>query len=68
MFDMRKGKRPSYSTAMPPDKAAQFYDLFIKKTKDKYDKVKSGVFGANMKVELINSGPVTLILDSSKKP
>jgi D-tyrosyl-tRNA(Tyr) deacylase len=64
--DSRAGKRPSFSTSMPSDKAAEFYDDFIKRFKESFSSLKCGVFGADMKVELINSGPVTILLDSSK--
>ncbi len=64
--DCRKGKRPGYSKAAPPDRAEQLYSLFVKRCKDTGLTVKTGVFGAMMDVELCNSGPVTLLLDSSK--
>ncbi len=64
--DARKGRRPSYSSAMPPEKARVFYDSFFELCKSRYHKVESGVFGANMKVKIINSGPVTIMLDSSR--
>ena len=64
--DSRKGKRPSFSTSMPPAEALQFYDNFIKHFKENFPSVKCGVFGADMEVSLVNSGPVTIILDSSK--
>jgi len=64
--DARKGKRPSFSTSMPPTEALQFYDRFINRFKENFSSVKSGVFGADMQVSLVNSGPVTIMLDSSK--
>ncbi len=64
--DVRKGKRPSYSEAMPPEQASVMYEKFISEFRLKYPKVKSGIFGADMKVSLVNSGPVTILLDSSK--
>jgi D-tyrosyl-tRNA(Tyr) deacylase len=64
--DARAGKRPSFSTSMPSNEAALFYDNFINKFKESFNSLKCGVFGANMEVSLINSGPVTIILDSSK--
>ena len=64
--DARKGKRPSFSTAMPPAEALLFYDGFISRFKENFSPVKSGVFGADMEVSLVNSGPVTIMLDSSK--
>lgn len=64
--DARKGKRPSFSASMPPAEAKQFYDDFISRFRENFDPVKCGMFGADMEVSLINSGPVTIILDSSK--
>ena len=64
--DCRKGKRPSYSDAAFPDKAEKLYDLFIEKCRQLNIPVETGVFGAMMEVELVNSGPVTLLLDSKK--
>ncbi|MCP4130296.1 MAG: D-tyrosyl-tRNA(Tyr) deacylase [bacterium] len=62
--DVRKGKRPSYTSAMPPDRASEFYDRFVEQFRSKYEKVGSGEFGAHMKVSLVNSGPVTILLES----
>ncbi|HPS58811.1 MAG TPA: D-aminoacyl-tRNA deacylase [Spirochaetota bacterium] len=62
--DARKGRRPSFSDAMPPSEAAKFYDAFIEKFRSAYSKIESGVFGADMDVSLVNSGPVTIMLDS----
>lgn len=64
--DARKGRRPSYSNAMPPDKAVQFYSDFLEICKLRYEKIKWGIFQADMKISLINSGPVTILLDSSR--
>ena len=64
--DSRKGKRPSFSSSMPPAEARIFYDDFIKRFKENFSSLKCGVFAADMEVSLINSGPVTIILDSSK--
>ncbi len=64
--DSRKGKRPSFSTSMPPAEAKIFYDDFISRFSDNFTSLKSGVFAADMDVSLVNSGPVTIILDSSK--
>ena len=60
----RKGRRPSFIDAANPQKGNDFYELFIKLLKDKNIKVETGVFGAMMDVELTNSGPVTIIVDS----
>ena len=62
--DCRKGKRPSFSSAGKPDYANEMYEKFIKLLKEKNLKVESGRFGADMKVELLNDGPVTIIIDS----
>jgi len=64
--DSRKGKRPSFSTSMPPAEALQFYNNFVNRFRENFGSLKCGVFGADMEVSLVNSGPVTIILDSSK--
>lgn len=64
--DARKGKRPSFSEAMPPQEASCFYDNFIRAFSEKFGNVKSGIFGADMEVSLTNTGPVTIMLDSHK--
>jgi D-tyrosyl-tRNA(Tyr) deacylase len=64
--DCRKGRRPSYSHAAPPDQAEKLYELFIRETAELGIPVSSGKFQAMMDVELINQGPVTLLLDSEK--
>jgi len=62
--DTRKGKRPSYVKAADSDTANILYRLFIQKIKDRQFPVAEGVFGAHMYVELINDGPVTIMIDS----
>jgi D-aminoacyl-tRNA deacylase len=62
--DCRKGRRPSYAGAAPPEEAKETYDLFVEEVRKKGVPVRTGVFGAMMHVELINDGPVTLIVDS----
>ncbi len=64
--DCRKGRRPSYSHAAPPDQAEKLYELFIRETAELGIPVSSGKFQAMMDVELINQGPVTLLIDSEK--
>jgi D-aminoacyl-tRNA deacylase len=62
--DCRKGRRPSFSDAMRPEEARQFFDLFVRKARESVGQVESGVFQASMDVSLVNAGPVTIILDS----
>lgn len=64
--DCRKGKRPSFTSAGKPDYANMMYEKFIKVLNEKGFNTQHGVFGADMKVELLNDGPVTLLLDSKK--
>ncbi len=61
--DASKGNRPSYINAMNGENAVKLYDLFCEKLNDKII-TKKGVFGADMKVSLINDGPTTIIIDS----
>ena len=64
----KKGNRPSYIKAARPEKAIPLYEYFIEKLKTASDsKVASGVFGADMKVSLINNGPVTISIDSKNR-
>src|SRR5262249_43985501 len=62
--DCRKGKRPSFIEAAPPSIAIPLYEAFINSVKALGIRVAEGRFGADMKVELVNDGPVTLIVDS----
>ncbi|MEA5084556.1 MAG: D-aminoacyl-tRNA deacylase [Lachnospiraceae bacterium] len=64
--DARKGRRPGYSTAAAPSEAEGMYTRFIEKALELPMKVKSGIFQADMKVELMNDGPITILLDSEK--
>ncbi|WP_282123036.1 D-aminoacyl-tRNA deacylase [Algibacter mikhailovii] len=64
----KKGNRPSYIKAAKPDVAIPLYQRFIKQLEQDLGKsVQTGEFGADMKVELINDGPVTIIMDSKNK-
>jgi D-tyrosyl-tRNA(Tyr) deacylase len=64
--DCRKGRRPSFTDAAPPGEAQRLYDYFVETSRNRGLKVATGVFQALMEVELVNSGPVTILLDSSK--
>lgn len=64
--DCRKGRRPGYSAAAPPEIAEPLFDRFIEKVKELGIRAASGQFGAMMDVKLVNDGPVTLLLDSDK--
>ncbi len=61
--DINKGRRPSFDKAMPPDDAEKLYESFCDKIQSKGINVETGRFGAKMDVELVNDGPVTLILE-----
>lgn len=64
----KKGNRPSYIKAAKPEFAIPLYEAFITQTEQELGKkVKTGQFGANMKISLINDGPVTIIIDSKNK-
>ncbi len=65
--DCRKGRRPSWSSAAPPETAKQLYSDFIQEVDSYGITTASGEFQAMMEVSLVNSGPVTLLLDSHKK-
>lgn len=64
--DARRGRRPSYIKAAEPAVAANLYQYFIAEARRKIEKVETGQFQAMMNVELINDGPVTILLDSEK--
>jgi D-tyrosyl-tRNA(Tyr) deacylase len=60
----RKGLRPSFTAAAPPDQAEALYDYFVSRADEIHPSVASGRFGADMQVHLINDGPVTFLLES----
>lgn len=62
--DASRGRRPSYIRAAPPEKANALYEYFVKACRQVCSRVETGVFQAMMGVELVNDGPVTLILDT----
>lgn len=64
--DCRKGRRPSFVKAARPEKAVEYYDIFVKKCNDLGFNTKTGFFQAEMTVNIDNDGPVTIIIDSEK--
>lgn len=64
--DARKGKRPSFSNAARPDEANDLYEQFVEKARSLGVKVETGQFQAHMMVDILNDGPVTLLIDSKK--
>jgi D-aminoacyl-tRNA deacylase len=64
--DARRGRRPSWSEAAPPEIAEPLYNLFVAEAKRVVGKVSTGSFRQMMQVELVNDGPVTILLDSRK--
>lgn len=62
--DTKKGLRPSFSSAAPPQEAQILYDAFVDLARSRHPKVETGIFGADMKVRLINDGPVTFLLEA----
>jgi D-tyrosyl-tRNA(Tyr) deacylase len=65
--DARKGKRPSFDAAAPPEKARQLYEFFVEQIRAAGLRCQTGRFQETMKVELANEGPVTILLDSAKE-
>lgn len=64
--DCRKGRRPSFSSAAAPIEADKLYNEFVKKVSEQGIKTETGEFGAHMMVDLVNDGPVTMLLESNK--
>jgi D-aminoacyl-tRNA deacylase len=64
--DARKGRRPSWFDAAPPELAERLYELFVEEARRGVARVATGSFGKMMEVELVNDGPVTILLDSRR--
>jgi D-tyrosyl-tRNA(Tyr) deacylase len=65
--DVRRGRRPSWIDAAPPEVAEPLYESFVKASAARIGRVETGSFRAMMEVELVNDGPVTILLDSRKQ-
>ena len=61
--DTKKGNRPSFIEAARPEQAIPLYEFFIAEMRKRLTKVETGIFGADMKVDLVNDGPVTIVFD-----
>jgi D-tyrosyl-tRNA(Tyr) deacylase len=64
--DVRRGKRPSFDAAAPPEQARELYEYFVEKIRAAGLRCETGRFQETMQVELVNEGPVTILLDSAK--
>lgn len=64
--DVRRGKRPSFDAAAPPQQARELYEYFVERIRSAGLRCETGRFQETMKVDLVNEGPVTILLDSSK--
>jgi D-tyrosyl-tRNA(Tyr) deacylase len=64
--DVRRGKRPSFDAAAPPQQARELYEYFVSKIRASGLRAETGRFQETMQVELVNQGPVTILLDSAK--
>ena len=66
--DCRRGRRPSFDQAAPPDQAVALYSYFLQQAQRGPVPVQTGVFQATMQVHLVNDGPVTILIDSADRP
>jgi len=64
--DVRRGKRPSFDSAAAPENARRLYELFVEQIRAAGLRCETGRFQERMQVELVNEGPVTILLDSTK--
>ena len=64
--DVRRGKRPSFDAAAPPERARELYEYFVERVRALGLRCETGRFQQMMQVELINTGPVTILVDSEK--
>ena len=62
--DTHKGLRPGFSTAAPPEQGRQLFDFLVQTARTQHGRVETGIFGAHMRVSLVNDGPVTFWLES----
>ena len=67
LAETRKGRRPSFTQAAPPEEASRLFEKFTSELENKGVGVKRGVFGAHMEVELVNDGPFTIMIDSRER-
>ena len=66
MYGDLRQRRPSFSNAARPEQAIPLYELFISECRDRGFKVETGEFGGDMKLNILNDGPVTLVIDTNE--